>query len=310
MRYGLILDSGKPIAEITDDARRSAEAGIASAAMSQIFGYDALTVFAAVGQQVPDLELVSAVIPTYPRHPMVLAAQALTVQAIVGDRLTLGIGLSHKLVIEGVFGYSFDHPARHMDEYLQVLMPLLRGEGASFQGESVKAGAPPLTITAPAPRVLVAALGETMLGIAGRHTDGTITWMTGPRTIATHTVPVVTAAAEAAGRPAPRVAVSLPVCVTDDVEGARKQANDNFAIYGQLPSYRAMLDREGAAGPGDVAVVGDADAVARQIAVLADGGATDFIAAAYGSADERERTFDLIAELSARSSAGTATPAP
>jgi F420-dependent oxidoreductase-like protein len=184
-----------------------------------------------------------------------------------------------------------------MDEYLHVLMPLLQGEGAAFQGESVKAGAPPLTIDAPAPRVLVAALGETMLGIAGRLTDGTITWMTGPRTIADHTVPVVAAAAEAAGRPAPRVAVSLPVCVTTDVEGARQRADKAFSIYGQLPSYRAMLDREGAAGPGDVAVVGDADAVARQIAVLADGGATDFVAAPFGSADERDRTFDLIASL-------------
>jgi F420-dependent oxidoreductase-like protein len=305
VRYGLTIDPGRPIPEITADVQRLADAGIASAALSQIFGYDALTVFAAVGQQVPDVELVTAVIPTYPRHPLMLAAQALTVQAVVGDRLTLGIGLSHKLVIEGVFGYSFDHPARHMDEYLHVLMPLLQGEGVSFQGESVKAGAPPLTIDAPAPRVLVAALGETMLGIAGRLTDGTITWMTGPRTIADHTVPVVTAAAEAAGRPAPRVAVSLPVCVTADVEGARQRADNAFSIYGQLPSYRAMLDREGAAGPGDVAVVGDADAVARQIAVLADGGATDFVAAPFGSADERGRTFDLIASLAAADGPGS-----
>jgi F420-dependent oxidoreductase-like protein len=293
-----MIETDRPIAEMTADVRRLAGAGIASASLSQIFGYDALTVFAAVGQQVPDVELVTGVVPTYPRHPLMLAAQALTVQAVVGDRLTLGIGLSHKLVIEGVFGYSFDHPARHMDEYLQVLMPLLRGEGVSFQGETVKAAMAPLTFTAPAPRVLVAALGETMLGIAGRRTDGTITWMTGPRTIAAHTVPVVTAAAEAAGRPAPRVVVALPVCVTADAESAREHADRTFSIYGQLPSYRAMLDREGAAGPGDVAVVGDADAVARQVAVLADGGATDFIAAPFGSADERERTFDVVAELS------------
>lgn len=299
MRYGLTIDSGKPIADITAEARSAAEAGIASAAMSQIFGYDALTVFAAVGQQVPDIELVSAVIPTYPRHPLMLAAQALTVQAAIGDRLTLGVGLSHKIVIEGVFGYSFDHPARHMDEYLQVLMPLLHGEGASLQGESVRAGAPPLTIDGvPAPRVLVAALGETMLRIAGKRTDGTITWMTGARTIAEHTVPIVTAAAEAAGRPAPRISVSLPVCVTDDADGARERANNIFAIYGQLPSYRAMLDREGAAGPGDVAVVGDADAVAQQLAVFAEGGATDFVAAAFGSDEERRRTTELVAELS------------
>jgi F420-dependent oxidoreductase-like protein len=297
VRYGLILDASKSVAEITADARRMVDAGIDSAAMSQIFGYDALTVFAVVGQQVPDLELMTAVVPTYPRHPLMLAAQALTVQAAIGDRLTLGIGLSHKLVIEGVFGYSFDQPARHMHEYLQILMPLLRGESVAFQGESVRAGAPPLTIDAPPPRVIVAALGERMLRIAGERADGTATWMTGLRTIADHTTPVISRAAEAAGRPAPRVVVSLPVSVTDDVAAAREQANATYSIYGQLPSYRAMLDREGAAGPGDVAVVGDAASVTAQIAALGDAGATDFLGAPFGSADEQRRTFDLIAEL-------------
>jgi len=297
VRYGLTIDPSGPLPELTEQVRTIGEAGIAEVAISQIFGYDALTVLAVIGQQVPDVELVTAVVPTYPRHPLMLAAQALTVQAATGGRLTLGIGLSHKLVIEGVFGLSFEQPVRHMREYLQVLMPLLHGERCSVQGETIQTNGQ-LGIDAPAPDVLVAALGPKMLELTGELADGTMTWMTGPRTIETLTVPTITAAASAAGRKPPRISVSLPVCVTADVAAARERADNNFAIYGQLPSYRAMLDREGAAGPGDVAFAGDEEAVAAQIAGLAESGVTDFLAAPFGSRDEREQTVALVAELS------------
>ena len=140
-----------------------------------------------------------------------LAGQALTVQAATGGRLTLGIGLSHQLVIENVFGQSFEKPARHMREYLSILMPLLGGEPASFVGETLSASTfGPLQIDAPAPPVLVAALGTTMLRIAGRLATGTVTWMTGPATIEAHIVPTIRAAATEAGRPEPLVGVGLP----------------------------------------------------------------------------------------------------
>ena len=297
-----MIDTGGTVAELTDQVRAIHDAGIQAAGISQIFGYDALTVLAVAGSQVPDVELVTGVVPTYPRHPFVLAAQALTVQAATGGRLTLGIGLSHKLVIESIWGLSFDQPVRHMREYLAVLMPLLRGEGVGFEGETFQVNAGPLDVKAPAPDVLVAALGPRMLELTGQVADGTMTWMTGPKTIEVHTVPDITAAASAAGRKAPRVAVSLPVSVTADVDAARATANEVFAIYGQLPSYRAMLDREGAAGPGDVAVVGDEDAVSAQLRHLADVGATDFIAAPFGSPDDQARTTAVVADL-ARSGA-------
>ncbi|HMG42139.1 MAG TPA: TIGR03564 family F420-dependent LLM class oxidoreductase [Acidimicrobiales bacterium] len=296
MRYGLMIETGGTVAEVTDRVRAVADAGIPAAGMSQIFGYDALTVLAVAGSQVPDVELVTGVVPTYPRHPFMLAAQALTVQAATGGRLTLGIGLSHKLVVEGMWGLSFDRPLRHMREYLEVLLPLLRGEAVNFEGETIQARVG-LEIDAPAPDVLVAALGPKMLELTGRVADGTMTWMTGAKTIEAHTMPDITAAAEAAGRRAPRVAVSLPVSVTADVDAARAQANDTFAIYGTLPSYRAMLDREGAAGPGDVAIVGDEDSVAAQLGHFADIGATDFIVAPFGSRDDQARTKALVADL-------------
>jgi len=107
----------------------------------------------------------------------------------------------------------------------------------------------------------------------------------------------ITAAAAGAGRPAPRVGVFLPICLTDDVDAARERAARTFEIYGSLPSYRAMLDREGAAGPADVAVVGDEAAIRRQVEQLEAGGATDLVANVFGSGDERARTTALLQSL-------------
>jgi len=298
MRYGCTVDSSVPVPKVVEQVRRMADAGFDSVSMSQIFGYDALTLLALVGSEVPDIELTTAVVPTYPRHPIMLAAQALTVQAITGNRLTLGIGLSHQVVIEGMFGYSFDKPARHMREYLTALMPLLQGEQVAFEGETLKAATmAPLEIDAPAPPVLVAAMAPVMLRLAGELADGTVLWMTGPSTVSSHIVPAITKAASDAGRPAPRVAVGLPMCVTADADAAREKANTTFAIYGQLPSYRAMLDREGAAGPGDIALVGDEESVRKAIAGIEDAGATEFAAAPYGTREEQERAFALLADI-------------
>ena len=298
MRYGMTIDNARPIPDVVEEVRAVRDAGFASATVSHIFGYDALTLLGIVGAQVPDIELVTGVVPTYTRHPIAMAQQALTVQAVTGGRFTLGIGLSHQIVIEGMYGYSFEKPARHMRDYLHALMPLLRHEQVSYEGETLTARTMgPLEIDTPAPDVLVAALAPTMLRLAGTLADGTITWMTGPATLADHIVPSITRAAADAGRTPPRVACSLPVCVTNDADAARERAGKAFAVYGTLPSYRAMPDREGAAGPPEVAIVGDEDAVARQIATIADAGATDFAAASYGSREERDRTFTLMAQL-------------
>ncbi len=270
--------------------------GFAGFYVPQIFGLDALTMLAVVGREVPRIELGTCVIPTYPRHPMMLAAQALTAQQASGGRLVLGIGLSHQIVIESMFGMSYAKPARHMREYLDILMPLLRGESVAITGETLSFNGSVAVKAAPMP-VLVAALGPRMLELTGQRADGTVTWMTGPATVASHIVPSITKAAADAGRPAPRVAVGLPVCVTGDTDAARATAAKNYEMYGYLPSYRAMLDREGAEGPADVAIVGDEAAVTAGIQRVADAGATDFAAAEYGSADDRARTRALLRSL-------------
>lgn len=279
-----------PIDKVVGAARAAADDGFPTIWLPQIFGMDALTALAVAGHDVPGIELGTAVVPTYPRHPVTMAQQALTTQSITGGRLVLGIGLSHQQVIERMFGLSFDKPLRHMRDYLEVLVPLLHGEPASYEGETISTNlAVDVKGATPVP-VLLAALGPKMLELAGRVADGTATWMTGPATIAGHVVPAITAAAEAAGRPAPRVGVGLPVCVTDDAAAARENAATLFAMYGTLPSYRAMLDREGAAGPEDVAVVGDEAAVGDALDHLGSIGASDFVANIFGAPEECDRT--------------------
>src|SRR5581483_9125574 len=231
---------------------------------------------------------------------MMLAGQALTVQQATGGRLALGIGLSHQIVVESIWGMSFDKPVRHMREYLSILRPLLYGESVSFRGETLSMnGALTISNDLGAPPILVAALGTQMLNITGRLGDGTITWMTGTSTLREHTVPTLRSAATAAGRPeAVRVVAGLPIAVTDDPAAARERAARVFAIYGQLPSYRAMLDREGAGGPADVAIVGNEATVRDEIERLEEAGVTDFIAAEFSSdPTERARTRELLQTL-------------
>ena len=300
MRIGVSLrdPSGpSPMTALREELQRAADHGFTSAWMSNIFGVDALTALAVAGNQVPGIEVGTAVVPTYPRHPAVLAQQARTVAAAVDGRLVLGIGLSHKVVIEDMFGYDFSRPVLHMREYLAVLLPLLDRQSVSFTGTTVRAN---VGLTTPSPGrvpVVVAALGTQMLHLAGAQADGTVLWMTGPATVRDHVVPVITAAAESAGRPGPRVVCILPVCVTDDPDAARERAARIFAIYGELPSYRAMLDREGATGPADVAIVGDEDAVSAQISALAEAGVTDFVAGEYTTGAEGARTRAFLRTL-------------
>lgn len=274
----------------------AAEQGFGTFWMPQIFGVEALTALAVAAKDVPDIRVGTAVIPIQPRHPMMLAQHALTTNQVLGGRLDLGIGLSHQMVTEGMWGISWKRSYTHMSEYLDALVPLMNGEAPSIAGDIVtsRGGLDPIGA---APRLLLAALGPKMLELTGRMADGTILWMTGPKTISAHIAPTINAAAEAAGRPAPEVVAALPVCVTDDVDAARARADEVFAIYGQLPSYRAMMDREGVDGPSGLALVGSADQVQDQISTILDAGATCFVASEFGEGDEAEATRDALRAL-------------
>ncbi len=292
MQIGIFVD-GQDVETLTEQIRRVRAGGFGSVWAPQVFGPDALTALAVAAAEVPDIALGTSVIPTYPRHPMMLAAQARTVQQVSGGRLTLGIGLSHQLLMEGMLGFSWDKPVRHLREYLSILMPLVHGDPVDFEGETLT-GKVGLAIASDPVPVVVAALGSQMLAVTGRLADGTVTWMTGPATLASHVAPTITKAASEAGRPAPRIVVALPVAVTDDPDDAREKAANLFQVYGHLPSYKAMLDREGASGPADVAIVGDAATVRSGIERIYQAGATEFVASLFL---DRTRTLEVLAEI-------------
>ena len=302
MRIGVMLgaDGGRgDLDGIVAAAKQVEAAGLDNLWMANIFSFDAIGTLAVVGREVPRIGLGTAVTPTYPRHPTALAQQALTTAAATGNRFTLGIGLSHKIVIENMLGFSYDKPARHMREYLDVLMPLLRGEGVNYDGEQYRVHGLQLAVPGadPVPTV-VAALGPVMLRIAGEFTDGTNTWMVGPKTMEGHIVKRLTRAAEAAGRPAPRVVGGVPITLTNRPDAARESIATTLAMYGQLPSYRAMLDREGVDGPADIAILGDENALRGEIDRFRNAGVTDFNAAIMNVEDGAyERTLEFLSSL-------------
>lgn len=299
MKIGL-FSFVETIDSLTALAATAREQGFDSLWVPQTFGLDTLTAIAVAGQTVPDITFATAVVPTYPRHPMMLAQQALTVNAAIGGRLVLGIGPSHKPVVEGSWNISFDKPIRHLREYLEILMPLLHEKSVRFQGETLTTKAD-VQIDAPAPKVMLSALGPQLLKVTGRLADGTILWMTGPKTIAEHSAPVIREAAAAAGRPEPEIVAGFPICVTDGSAEAnqdtRERAARSFAMYGTLPSYKAMLDREGYEGPGDIAIIGGAAEVEDRVRGLADAGVTTFAASEFGSRDQRAATRELLVSM-------------
>ncbi|MDJ0785513.1 MAG: LLM class F420-dependent oxidoreductase [Myxococcota bacterium] len=282
--------------------RAAEEAGFHTAWTANIFGEDALTLLALAGRETERIELGSAVVPTFSRHPFYMAQQALTTQRATGGRFLCGLGPSHKIVIENMLGLSYDKPARHVREYVSVMRQLFDTGRVEFQGDTYGVNGTLTGSSCEAPPLLIGALGPLMRRIAGQLCDGTITWMTGPRTLGDAIGPDVRKAASEAGRGEPRIVAGFPVCLTDDAAGARESANKEFAIYGTLPSYRAMLDAEGAEGPGDIALIGDESQLEASLRELAAAGVTDFNGAIMPHGDDRQasmqRTWDFLSSVS------------
>ena len=295
MKLG-IFGSARSVSELQDQVGIANDLGYATFWTPQIFNLDALTALAVISSSIPDIRLGTSVVPTFPRHPMMLAQQALTVNQVSGGRLDLGIGLSHKPVVEGMWGMSFDGPVGHMRDYLTILMALLH-EGSISHGGKHLTSRGGIDVPADPPPVLVAALGPQMLELVGKKADGTSTWMTGPKTIQDHVTPVINEAAEKAGRPQPQVVAAVPVCISADREAAQEYAKRDFGFYGDLPSYRAMLDREGLENSWDIALAGSYEEVAEGLQGYADAGATQVVAAVYGPDESKQETISQLAEL-------------
>lgn len=265
--------------------------------MANMFGLDALTALAIVGQNTTKIQLGTAVVPSYPRHPLVMAQQAATTNAASSGRFHLGIGLSHKPIIEGMFGMSYHKPAKHMREYLSILGPALHNEKVDYKGEQYSARGQIAVSESESVPLLVAALGDVMLNLAGTMADGTITWMTGLKTLENHIIPKIRKAAAAAGRPEPRIVAGVPTAIVSDKEAAIARIDKGMKMYGQLDSYRAMLNKEGASGPSDIANIGDEADLRKYIQRLRDIGVTDLNCAVLGVGDHDTTVAFMASEL-------------
>lgn len=301
MRISLNLVSAigaSPIDSTVEALAKIRDEGFRRVWMAQMpFDGDLLTALAVAMREVDTIEVGSAVLPIQNQHPILLAQRALTLNTIAGGRFILGLGMTHQAVTEGMWGIPYDKPVRRMREYLDGLQPLLAGEAVSAVGETVTARGALQIPGAPTPDVYLAALGPQMLKLAGRRTSGTLTWMCGPKTLGEHIVPTLREAAAGAGRPdnAVRVIAGLPIGVTDDVAGARAQAADQFGMYGTLPAYRAMLDREGYANAEDAAIIGDEKTVSDRLDELGALGVDEFSAVVFDASPEvRKRTRSLL----------------
>jgi 5,10-methylenetetrahydromethanopterin reductase len=279
---------GVTLDQITANVEANRIAGYSSVWFSDGIGMDPLTLIAAVGSQVPGIDLGTAVVRTLPRHPMILAQQALTANAIVGGRLILGIGPSHKPAVESGWGLAFDRPILDMREYLAILRPLVAGQAVDYDGLRHSAHGDFSIDGGAGLPVLVAALGAQMLRLSGRYADGTVTTMAGPRTLAGFICPVIREAAERAGRPPPRVVSTLSICVTDDVVAARERAERGARRMAALPSYAALLEREG----GPPLLAGSEDDLDEAVHRLDTAGVTDLLplSIARPGTDDAERT--------------------
>ena len=302
MRIGLYISAGAstPIDAIVARFERAEADGFHTAWAGQLFDHDALTLLALAARATRRLELGTWVVPAPLRHPAVLAQQALTVQAASGGRLVLGVGVSHEEVVARRFGEPFEHPVRHMREYLELLTPLLAGERVEHAGERYRVSLQLGSLGAKPPPVLLAALGPAMLRLAGAAAEGAAIWLGSRRYLEEFAVPRLSEAARVAGRPAPRIACGFPIAVTRDLAAARSGAQALLARSAKLPVYRRVLERGGLTQPADAAIVGDEDVVARELADLAAIGVTDLNGALFSVAGDPEapaRTQTFLAGL-------------
>ncbi|SEB94505.1 LLM class F420-dependent oxidoreductase [Streptomyces sp. TLI_105] len=307
MTLGVTLSSTSrqlPIDDTVRLAREAYDAGLHSAWFGQSFAYDSPSLAAIVGREVPGLHVGTSAIPVFGRHPLLVSSQAQTAQAATGGRYHLGLALGTRHLTETAFGLPYQRPIGLLREFLTALRPLLETGEADFHGELLTATTPyPAAVPGadrPTVPVLVAAMGPQALRVSGELADGVLPFLAGPRALAEHIVPTVTAAAEAAGRPAPRIVALVPGVVTSDAEGVRQRAAEALALYERIPSYQRAIELSGADRAAGLAAIGDEETVAAEVRRYREAGATEvvFTATDLGGEDDRRRTWKLLGELS------------
>ncbi|MET9907049.1 LLM class F420-dependent oxidoreductase [Streptomyces sp. NPDC006476] len=305
MTVGVVLtasDAPNQVDAAVRLAHEAAESGVTSAWFGQTFGADSPQLAAIVGREVPALQVGTSAIPVFGRHPLLVSSQAQTAQVATHGRYHLGLALGTKLLTETAFGLPFERPIARLREFLTALRQLTETGTADFHGELLTATTPLPARVPGAERgvpLLVAAMGPQALRVSGELADGILPYLAGPRALADHIVPALTTAAEAAGRPAPRIVALVPGVVTDDVEPVRAKATENLAFYEDIPSYARVIELSGARRAADLAVIGDERAVEAEVRRYRDAGATEVVFSGTEIAGEadRRRTWRLLGEL-------------
>lgn len=257
-----------------------------------------MTMALAAALRPEQIEVGTNVTPIHPRHPAALAQQARSVASLTAGRFTLGVGASHRVLVEHAWGLSYDAPKSYMKEYLDALVPLLAGEHAQVAGERIRANTHLAVPDAVTPGLVVAALGPKMIDLAARSTDGITTWLVGPASIADVVAPIANTAADDAQRAAPRIVAGIPLCVTSNAAAAHQLATSLFGYYDQLPAYRDALARDHLTSAADASLIGTADDLTDRIHAYRNAGATDFAAFPFGTTGEQHNSLALLSQLS------------
>jgi F420-dependent oxidoreductase-like protein len=313
MRIGLQVsaDRGRystKVEKLQADARWADEAGLDTIWTPQIPDeFDVMAAATLMGAVTANIEIGTSVVPIQPRHPVVLAQQALSAQAVCDGRFTLGIGVSHHWIIGDMMGLPYERQVTTMRCYLDVLDQALRGPGlVEVENELFKIRQPfDITDITPTP-VMIAALGPVMLKLAGERAAGTVLWLADERTIASHVVPTITKAAGAAGRPAPRIMAGVPVCLCrdDEVGVAVERTNRTLSEVVASPNYMRLMEHGDAKMIGDVIICGTEAAMEKRLRTFAESGVTDLNARIVPLGENREeikasaeRTRDFLASV-------------
>ncbi|KUI28368.1 LLM class F420-dependent oxidoreductase [Mycobacterium sp. IS-1742] len=295
MRIGL-TGGGSSVDKIVAQAQRAEADGFSTLWYASSVAGDPLVAMAIAGRATSSIELGTAVLQTYPCHPLLQANRAAAAANAMGrPGFTLGVGPSHEPVVREILGLSYDHPARNTGEYLRILTGLLAGERVDVDGTdwTTHSAGRMVTVEHPVP-VLLAALSPRMLAIAGRFAHGVVLWMASAAVIAARIAPALRDAAAAHRRTAPRIVAGLPVAVHEDTAEARAAIAATSSGYERMANYQRVIHASGGAGAADVGIVGDEAAVARQLRDLVDAGATDVWAQPVAvGADRGERAASL-----------------
>ncbi|MDX6698718.1 MAG: hypothetical protein QOE65_2115 [Solirubrobacteraceae bacterium] len=284
MAVGSFISTGRSLDQAVERVKLAEELGYESAYVTQIAGRDALTVLTVYALSTSRIRLGTGIVPIYTRTPATMAQQALTVDEVSGGRLNLGLGVSHRPVVEGWYGQRIDRPVPEVKEYVAILRAIAAGDeppaGEKWQTGFRLGGLDPR----PELRIYLAALSPAMLRAVGEVADGVVLWLCNPDYIRDVVVPELTTGRERAGRSLDGfdIVAAVPAAVVEDPAEAYAAMRRDLLTYFSLPFYRAMIERSGfeadiaafdeAAGRGDAEAMGAAisDGFLEQLTAVGD----------------------------------------